>query len=273
MNEALSLNTQVILTPLNGGLHRETELVDVLVRIQSPDAPAGTLSERPPQALSLVLDRSGSMSGRPLAEARRCVEYVVGRLRPTDIVGLVVFDNRITELHPPQSVGDGDAIRAAIAQVVEGGATNLHGGWRHGADALVALPGIALRRVILLSDGKANAGPTKIDEIAPQCAELAAAGVTTSTCGLGEHFHEDLMVEMARAGRGNSYYGDTAEDLMDPFVQELDLLGNLCLSDLRLSVTVPEGVTATMLNDLQFSDGTWRLPDLAWGAEAWPSSG
>ena len=77
------------------------------------------------------------------------------------------------------------------------------------------------------------------------------------------------MVAMARAGGGNHYYGDTADDLMDPFQQELELLGNLCLRDLRLSAIVPDGVEVQMVNDLPPVEGGWRLPDLAWGAEAW----
>ena len=48
----------------------------------------------------LVLDRSGSMSGRPLEEAKRCAEYVLGKLRPSDAVALVKFDNRVQRLWP-----------------------------------------------------------------------------------------------------------------------------------------------------------------------------
>ena len=77
------------------------------------------------------------------------------------------------------------------------------------------------------------------------------------------------MVAMARAGGGNHYYGDTAEDLMDPFQQELELLGNLCLRNLRLAASAPDGVEVRVVNELQALDGGWRLPDLAWGAEAW----
>ena len=126
-----------------------------------------------------------------------------------------------------------------------------------------------LKRVILLSDGKANEGLTDATALAAQCAEWAARGVTTSTYGLGNSFNEELMVAMARAGGGNHYYGDTAEDLMDPFQQELELLNNLCLRDLRLSATVPDGVEVQVVNDLPSIEGGWRLPDLAWGAEAW----
>lgn len=56
---------------------------------------------------------------------------------------------------------------------------------------------------------------------------------------------------------------------MEPFQQELELLGNLCLRDLRLAVTVPDGFSLEVVNQLPRTDTGWHLPDLAWGAEAW----
>ena len=91
-------------------------------------------------------------------------------------------------------------------------------------------------RVILLSDGCANEGVTDTAEIAAQCAAWAAEGITTSTYGLGDNFNEDLRVEMARAGGGNHDYGDTADDLMEPFQQELYLRANIALRQVGLSV-------------------------------------
>lgn len=209
------------------------------------------------------------MAGRPLDEAKRCAEHVLGRLRPGDAVALVQFDSRVQRLWPAAALGDGSAQRAAIAAIQAGGNTNLHGGWQEGAAALAGLTGPGLKRVILLSDGQANEGLTDPAEIAAQCATWAARGVTTSTYGLGNGFNEELMVAMARAGAGNHYYGDTADDLMQLFQQELELLGNLCLRDLRLAVTAPEGASVEMLNPLPPAGAGWRLSDLAWGAEAW----
>jgi len=270
MNANLSLSSAIVLTPLRAGLIADRDnLVEVLVRIQAPDAPAGHTAERPPQAVALVIDRSGSMTGRPLAEARRCAEYVVGMLRPNDAVSLVQFDNRVQRLWPAVPLGDGAPLRAAIAGIEAGGSTRLHGGWHEGADTLTDVTGSGLKRVILLSDGQANAGLTDPAAIAAQCAEWAARGITTSTYGLGNQFNEELMVAMARSGGGNHYYSETAKDLMEPFQQELELLGNLCLRDLRLQAMVPDGVGVTTVNDLPTADGGWRLPDLAWGAEAW----
>jgi Ca-activated chloride channel family protein len=270
MHAAPSLPPTVVSTPRRKGLcARRDNTLDVLVRIQAPDAPAGSEARRPPQALALVIDRSGSMAGRPLEEAKRCAEYVLGKLRPVDAVALVKFDNRVQRLWPAVARGDGVPQRAAIAQIHAGGNTNLHGGWKDGAEALADVAGQGLRRVILLSDGQANEGVTDPREIAAQCAAWAGKGITTSTYGLGNDFNEELMVAMARAGAGNHYYGDTADDLMEPFQQELELLGNLCLRDLRLAATVPEGCSVELVNQLPKTDAGWRLPDLAWGAEAW----
>lgn len=209
------------------------------------------------------------MSGRPLEEAKRCAEYVLSKLRPSDAVALVKFDNRVQRLWPAAPLGDGNAQHAAIAGIHAGGNTNLHGGWNEGTDTLADVSGQGLKRVILLSDGQANEGVTDPNEIAAQCAAWATKDITTSTYGLGDSFNEELMVAMARAGGGNHYYGDTADDLMEPFQQELELLGNLCLRDLRLVATVPDGFAVEMVNQLPKTDTGWRLPDLAWGAEAW----
>jgi len=270
MDAHLSLSSAVVLTPCRAGLcAAQDNSIEVLVRIQAPEAPAGHGAQRPPQALALVIDRSGSMAGRPLEEAKRCAEYVLGKLRPTDAVALVKFDNRVQRLWPAATLGDAAPQRAAIAGIHAGGNTNLHGGWKEGADALVDVSGQGLKRVILLSDGQANEGVTDPAEIAAECAAWVGKGITTSTYGIGSSFNEELMVAMARAGAGNHYYGDTADDLMEPFQQELELLGNLCLRDLRLAATVPDGFSVEIVNQLPKTDIGWRLPDLAWGAEAW----
>ena len=115
--------------------------------------------------------------------------------------------------------------------------TNLHGGWFQGAETLAPhTKDDVTSRVILLSDGCANHGLTDPDQIYAQCADLARAGVSTSTYGLGHGFNEELMIGMARHGQGSSYYGQTADDLMDPFREEFELLNALCARRLRLEI-------------------------------------
>jgi Ca-activated chloride channel homolog len=254
--------------------------IDLLVRIQAPDAPPGI--ERHPLHLALVIDRSGSMSGRPLAEAKRCAEFVLDGLTASDRLSLIAYDNDVQTLIAAQPLSNKDAVRRAIRSIAERGSTNLHGGWLQGAESLAPHTSPAsISRVILLSDGCANQGLTDPRLIEVQCAALAAADVTTSTYGLGHHFNEDLMVGMARHGGGNSYYGETAEDLMDPFREEFELLNAVCARRLELEVEPGAGINVQMLNDYvstarEFAEDAgrsdrhaWRLPDLAFGSEAW----
>lgn len=245
--------------------------LDVLVRVQAPDMPAGAQPQRSPLHLALVIDRSGSMAGQPLTEARRAAAFVVDGLAPQDRASLVAYDDDVNTLVPLTGMADKATLKRAIERIDSGGCTNLHGGWIGGAESLApATAGGIVSRVILLSDGCANSGITDPEAIYAQCRELAAAGVTTSTYGLGRHFNEDLMIGMSRAGQGNSYYGQTAEDLMDPFREEFALLNALYARRPVLELQTAEGVQAEILNGYEpVGDAGWQLPDLAYGAEAW----
>jgi Ca-activated chloride channel family protein len=243
-----------------------------LVRVQAPERQP-TDPQRAPLSIALVLDRSGSMSGQPLDEARKCATTVIDRLEPRDRVAVFAFDDEVECFAPATPASERSTLRAAVERIVEGGSTDLHGGWRAGADALAALgaePG--LRRVVVLSDGCANCGETGLEAISGQCRDLARQGVTTSTYGLGRAFNEVLMQAMAQAGRGNAYYGETALDLADPFNEEFDLLSSLCVRQPVLKVSAPSATAVRVRNDYEAvaSDApAWRLPDLAFDAEAW----
>lgn len=265
----------VLLQPLKSALIAgHDQRVQVLVRIQAPDADPNQVKERPPYHLALVIDRSGSMSGEPLMEAKRCAGYIVDQLRPDDRASLVQFDNHVNLLVPAEPVGNRKTLHQALSAIQEGGMTNLHGGWEAGSRSLVEqVRQAGLSRVILLSDGNANEGITEASEIANQCTRLADLGVTTSTYGLGRDFNETLMVAMAKGGQGNHYYGETAKDLFEPFAEEFDLIANLYARQMRLSLGIPEGIQGTLLNDYIVEEQRGfpliRMPDIAWGAEAW----
>ncbi|EDM70662.1 hypothetical protein RAZWK3B_14733 [Roseobacter sp. AzwK-3b] len=251
-------------------LEGHANTLNALIRIVAPSAPVTETEPRPPLNLALVLDRSSSMRGQPLHEAKRAADQIVAGLRPSDRLAIVAFDNATEVMFSGGPRGDGQAARAALSRIHARGMTALHDGWLLGVEQSIAMREAGTpARVFLLSDGVANVGLTDASAIAADCTRMAEHGITTSTCGLGMGFNEDLMAEMARAGRGNAYYGETAEDLQDPFEQEFDLLRNICARGLRLRLSAGAGVEMRVLNQYPERDGEVLLPDLAFDGEAW----
>ena len=262
----------VLLSALRQGVAKgQDSVVDLLVRVQAPERPAELAGGRRHDLnIALVLDRSGSMRGAAIAEARKAAQFVVDHLEPGDRCGIVIYDNVAELLAPAAPVTDRNRLKDLIRTIETRGNTDLHQGWLVGAEALSPFPvERAISRVILLSDGNANAGVTDPATIEAQVARLAAAGVTTSTLGLGRDFNEGLMTLIARAGRGRAYYGETAEDLMAPFREEFDLLNAIVGRKVSCLLKPVTGVTMEVLNPYpRDAQGRIILPDVAWGSEA-----
>ena len=249
----------------------ENELY-ALVRVTSSDELSADLeqSAKPPLNVSLVIDQSGSMQGAPIEAAKGAAAHIVQNLRRKDRLSVVTYADQAHVIIPGQQAEDRHTMLDAINRIRPGGCTALHDGWLAGAEqaALMRQPG-ETARVILLSDGCANRGEMRVDFLSHDAARMAENGITTTTCGLGQHFDEFLMLSMARAGQGSAYYGERAEDIIEPFHEELLLLENLIAKRLRLSLVPGDGVELTLFNDYQQQNMRYILPDLAAGGEAW----
>lgn len=260
----------LVLSPRKPVIPAQGGVLEVLVRVQAPDQPDASKTTPRAKRLALVVDRSGSMGGAPLAEAMRCVTHIANCLTPADQLAVVVYDEQVNVLLPLAPVTNPHAVHMALAQVDSGGCTDLFAGWEAGARQLQGGLESAISRVILLSDGQANRGLCEVSEIEKHCATLLGHGVSTTTVGLGRGFNEDLMIAMARAGGGQQYYGQTADDLFDSFDEELQLLQALCLRQLDVQFIPAPGVILERVGIVQKNpDGSYRLSDLAWGSETW----
>src|SRR3982751_304837 len=144
------------------------QTVDVLVRIVPPAADT-SLTKRPKLNLSMVLDRSGSMQGRKLEEAKEAAKYCIDQLLATDRISAVIFDDEVDVLFPSQPLENKELLKRAISSVQTDGSTALHEAWvRGGLQVSDHLNGAAINRILLITDGQANVGETNNDVIVRQ---------------------------------------------------------------------------------------------------------
>lgn len=215
-----------------------------------------TDATRVPLRLSLVLDRSGSMAGEPLEAATRAAADVVRRLAPEDVVSVVAFNDGVRTLVPPHRGGEQSDVSARILAIQPGGRTNLSGGWLRGRE-LVAPDRTdgALHRVLLLTDGIANAGITDHGALAAMAAEARQHGISTTCVGFGEEYDEALLRAMADAGGGNAFHIEHADQAALAFGDELS--GLQTLAGQNLAVTVALGADVTLAH----AHSDWPLVD------------
>ncbi|NBN95916.1 MAG: VWA domain-containing protein, partial [Verrucomicrobia bacterium] len=254
-----------------GFLRAASEATHVLVRIVAPSQPADTVATpRAPLDLALVIDRSGSMSGRPLEAALESAVRIVRGLRADDRVSVVAFDESIEVVQPLTTVTDREELVRRIKAIDSRGSTDLFGGWEEAVKQLAPFTRKdRIARVILLSDGQANHGLTDETAICQHVARAAAAGITTSTVGLGHGFNETLMTGMARAGEGAANFGQTADDLDEAFEEQFAILSNAFLRQVRVEIQGGSDVQARILGDF-LEEG--RATNRKLGTLPWASS-
>ncbi len=251
MKHDIRLSTRVLTT-------QNAHQVGVLVTLTG-ESPL----RRPPINVALVLDRSGSMDGAPLAAAKEAARRFVSFLGPADRLSLVTFDDDVSVVYGPLPGGSPTALEA-IERIQSGGCTNLSGGWLMGQRLVGSGLVDGTNRVVLLTDGLANRGiadPARLEGMAGGAAEQR---ISTTCIGFGPQFNEDLLAAMARAGRGNSWYVETTDQMAGIFEEEIEGLVALAAQNVEATIHPAHRRVSgmTLLQDYPVEHtaaGDWRV--------------
>jgi Ca-activated chloride channel homolog len=191
-----------------------------------------------PLNLALVIDKSGSMAeDDKMSRVKESLRTLVSKLRPDDIVSIVVFDTDAAVLFPASRIGEGFELRRAIDCIEPEGSTNLHGGLMLGyKEALKNFRKDATNRVILLTDGIANVGTIEPSKIAAESSEFNGQGLDLSTIGVGLNLNNDLLRTLAKSGRGLYHFVSDYQDIQKVFVNEVQSLISQVAKRVEVSV-------------------------------------
>jgi Ca-activated chloride channel homolog len=98
-----------------------------------------------------------------------------------------------------------------------------------------------------LTDGLANVGILDPSELARHAGQLRRRGIATTTIGVGADFDEGLLSAIAEAGGGNFQYIANPDELRTFFARELQELFTVAATGLKITVTLPHGMTGDLI--------------------------
>ena len=201
------------------------------------------IKKRSPINLALVIDRSTSMSGDRIEKAREAAIMAVNLLTPEDTLSIVGYDSSAQVIIPATKVKNKAKLVKAIKDNIHPqGMTALFAGVSKGIDQVSKhLDKEQVNRIILLSDGQANVGPTSLKELSELSKIAAKKGITISTIGIGDGYNEDLMTAIAGYSDGNHAFVAKTSDLEQIFTKEFKDVMSVVAQNVEVIIKVSDG--------------------------------
>ena len=177
-----------------------------LTFIAEPD-PSSTLTTIP-KVFTLIIDRSGSMSGTKIEQAKAAAAYIVQNLNEVDEFNLIDFDDVITSFRPghvPFTVQTRDSALTYINSLYARNNTSISGAFDTAVPQFASADNNSANIIIFLTDGQPTAGITDMNQLVQHIDNL----VTTSEknifvfCfGIGSDVNKPLLSQISLQNKG-----------------------------------------------------------------------
>lgn len=191
-----------------------------------------------PKTVIFVLDRSGSMAGKKIEQARKALKSVLNNLREDDLFNLVVYDDRVETFRPElerYSSRTREEAERFVDNIREGGSTNID-------SALTSAVGMVRddsrpSYVLFLTDGLPTTGESRELNIAENCRKANAHRARIFCFGVGFDVNARLLDRLSGGNSGTSEYVKPDEDIEAHVGRFYARLTSPVLSDLRVEMS------------------------------------
>lgn len=230
------------------------------------DAPAAKPRVRAPVDVALVIDTSGSMRGDKIESARAAASALVASLADGDIVSVDTFSERATSLVPPTTLGADTRRRilSSIAEITPAGQTNMFEGLSLGEAHIAQAPADhPVRRVVVISDGIANVGPTTPDVLAALAARGLSFRAQVTSLGVGNDYDEITLNALALRTSGRMFHLSEPRQMAQLLKREVDLLGSTVASDAFVEIVPAPGMQVVAADGVALEamgGGAFKVP-------------
>ncbi|WP_086364923.1 vWA domain-containing protein [Gilliamella apis] len=206
-------------------------------------------SKRVPINLAIVIDKSSSMGGDRIEKAREAAIFAVNLLNENDTLSIVAYDSEAKVIVPASKVKNKQKLIQVINEnVVANGGTALFAGLSKGIKQVeTQLTKDKVNRIILLSDGQANVGPSSVNELSELAIIAAKKNISITTIGIGSDYNELLMSSIASYSDGNHVFVNKSTELENVFVHEFSDVMSTIAQDVVITIQLKDGVKPVRL--------------------------
>jgi Ca-activated chloride channel family protein len=191
----------------------ESEEDGYFLLLASPEIKAKS-SERVKKTAIIVVDRSGSMSGKKIEQAKEALKFVLNNLRDGDVFNIVAYDSAVESFRPELQRYNEETRKAAIGfveSIYAGGSTNIDEALRTAVGMIQDSSRPSY--IIFLTDGRPTAGETNESKIAASVRKANERKTRLITLGVGYDVNSRLLDRLSRDNFGQTEYARPDEDL------------------------------------------------------------
>ncbi len=230
------------------------------------DAPQTHPRAHVPMDVSLVIDTSGSMAGPKIENARRASNMLVDDLADGDIVSIVAFSDDARTLVEPTvlSTETRRTLKARIAQLQPNGSTNMFDGLGLGESHVARAPSThAVRRVVVISDGIANVGPSSPEALGALAERGVRFHAQVTSLGVGTDYDERTLNALATRSTGRLYHLSEPKEMPSLVEHEIALLRSTVATDAFVEIVPAPNVDLVAVDGIRSErgeNGAIKLP-------------
>ena len=210
-------------------------------------APTETTSKSFPLTVCLLIDKSGSMAGKKLRNAKEGAIKLVNQLDSNDYCGVVAFEKEVDVVVPGKYVEDTSFFETKIQKIKWGGLTELYRGLETAFEVLRGqlqqddTERETVKRIILLSDGYPTDNKTE-SEYRSLARFMREIGISITALGIGKDYNENLLSAIAEESGGMWYHITAPGRIPDVFSSELSNMRTVVFSRPELVLQLSQGV-------------------------------
>jgi len=197
------------------------------------------VGDRPKKTVVFVVDRSGSMSGKKIEQARNAAKFILNNLREGDTFNIIAYDSTVEAFRPELQRYNEETRRAALGFIeglYAGGSTNIDGALKA---ALAQLTDASRPSyIVFLTDGLPTAGETNEMKIVANAKENNKVRARIFAFGVGYDVNARLLDRLVSDNFGQSEYVRPEQDIEESVSRFYRRIESPVMTDVKIEITV-----------------------------------